>query len=530
MAPEQVSADPQVDHRVDLYAWVCLAYELLTGATPFGHRTPSAVYAAHLTETPTPVAVHRADAPPALAALVMQCLAKDPAARPASARSLVAVLEGVGTPSAIVAPRTTQPMNRTRAVVVGVIVLLAVVGGWQAVRWRGSRTATERAALGATSPATAMAVLLFENGSKDSTFDYFAEGLSDDVHSQLTQVQGLQVKARGSSMALHARGLEPREIGRTLAVTAVLSGVVRRSPDRVGITAEPVNVSTGDAMWSRTFDVPARDVVPLRDSLASAIAVALRGKLAPVASASAPALDPGTYDLLLRARYAADRSNFPRALENLQAALARSPGSPEVNAMLATVYVAFAATGVDKSDFLLTLAQQAAERAARHDPQSLAALRARTAVLRAQFQFPESYETIRQAAARDSSDIGLLLSASNSAWLVGRLDKIPLFAARALRVDPMNVQVFVISQYSAILRRDYRSALQFGARVLEVDPTTSLVSRTTPRRICSLARSTARWSTPVALRREACMATTCPWSSCSPPRGSGPPSIPSALS
>ena len=160
----------------------------------------------------------------------------------------------------------------------------------------------------------------------------------------------------------------------------------------------------------------------------------------------------------------------------------------------------------------------------------MAALRARADVLRAQFRFPESYETSRQAVARDSLDTRLLFSASVGAWLVGRLDQLPAFAARALVIDPMNVQLLVNSQYSAILRRDYRSALQFGARVLEVDPTTSLVSRTTPRRICSLARSTARWSTPVALRREACIATTCPWSSCSPPRGSGPPSIPSALS
>src|SRR6185369_2886654 len=84
MAPEQVAGDPNVDHRADLYAWGCLAYELFTGAPPFTGDSPQRVLTAHLTTTPAPIASRRADLPAPIANLVMRCLAKEPAQRPAS--------------------------------------------------------------------------------------------------------------------------------------------------------------------------------------------------------------------------------------------------------------------------------------------------------------------------------------------------------------------------------------------------------------------------------------------------------------
>ena len=95
MAPEQAAGDPEVDHRADLYAFGCLAYELLAGQPPFHARTPQRVLAAHLSETPEPVAKLRADTPPALADLVMACLAKDPSQRPQSAAEIGRVLDTV---------------------------------------------------------------------------------------------------------------------------------------------------------------------------------------------------------------------------------------------------------------------------------------------------------------------------------------------------------------------------------------------------------------------------------------------------
>ncbi|MDF1502350.1 serine/threonine-protein kinase, partial [Roseisolibacter sp. H3M3-2] len=93
MAPEQLAADPQADHRVDLYAAGLLAYELCTGASPFVAESPRATLAAQLTRMPEPLHLLRPDVPPALSEVVMRCLAKEPADRPATAEALLADLE-----------------------------------------------------------------------------------------------------------------------------------------------------------------------------------------------------------------------------------------------------------------------------------------------------------------------------------------------------------------------------------------------------------------------------------------------------
>ena len=109
MAPEQAAADPHVDHRADIYAVGALAYEMLTGRTPFVVPTPQAMLAAHITQTPDPVSKHRPAVPPALNALLMRCLEKHPADRWQTASELLAQLEVVLTPSGGLTPSAAMP-------------------------------------------------------------------------------------------------------------------------------------------------------------------------------------------------------------------------------------------------------------------------------------------------------------------------------------------------------------------------------------------------------------------------------------
>ena len=106
MAPEQAAGDPGTDHRADIYAFGCMAYELLAGQSPFPGLPPHKLMVAHMSETPKPVAQLRPDCPPALATLVMQCLAKEPTARPTSATELLQRLDAVASPSA---PNAAMP-------------------------------------------------------------------------------------------------------------------------------------------------------------------------------------------------------------------------------------------------------------------------------------------------------------------------------------------------------------------------------------------------------------------------------------
>ena len=130
MAPEQISAAHVVDHRADLYAFGCVAYELLTGAPPFARTSLRATLAAHLGDTPVPIQQLRPDVPPAIADVVMRCLAKSPVARPASASWIIRAIDGTNgtTPSAT----ATVPV---RTVTAGVVVALAAAAAlWTILR------------------------------------------------------------------------------------------------------------------------------------------------------------------------------------------------------------------------------------------------------------------------------------------------------------------------------------------------------------------------------------------------------------
>src|SRR6266700_989216 len=117
MAPEQAAGDPTVDHRADLYAVGALGYELLTGRTPFGGLSPQGMLAAQVTTTPDPVTQHRDTVPPALAALIMRCLAKHPADRPQSAEELLGQLEGMATPTGATTPEQATISSGTAAAI-----------------------------------------------------------------------------------------------------------------------------------------------------------------------------------------------------------------------------------------------------------------------------------------------------------------------------------------------------------------------------------------------------------------------------
>jgi serine/threonine-protein kinase len=126
MAPEQAAADPDVDHRADIYSFGITAYEMLTGRPPFCDSSPRKLLAAHLTEAPEPVAAKRPDTPPALAALVMACLAKEPAERPQNAKELARLLEVVQAGEQRAAKAQAARGGLARQLALGLAALVAV--------------------------------------------------------------------------------------------------------------------------------------------------------------------------------------------------------------------------------------------------------------------------------------------------------------------------------------------------------------------------------------------------------------------
>jgi serine/threonine protein kinase len=135
MAPEQVSNARVVDHKADLYAFACVAYEMLTGAPPFVRASLRATMSAQVSATPTPLAQLRQEVPSPLADLLMRCLEKDPLQRPLSATAVVKVLDGLAAPPAapsLAAPESPAPQARTPLPVWlgALVVVLLVAAGW----------------------------------------------------------------------------------------------------------------------------------------------------------------------------------------------------------------------------------------------------------------------------------------------------------------------------------------------------------------------------------------------------------------
>lgn len=128
MSPEQASADPEIDHRADIYSFGCVAYEMLSGESPFGNRSPQQTLAAHVTETPPPLVARQPGIPSALAGVVMLCLAKLPGDRPQSAEALLTALDAISTPGA------SSRSRRGLGLAAGVAVLAL---GFLLVRPRG---------------------------------------------------------------------------------------------------------------------------------------------------------------------------------------------------------------------------------------------------------------------------------------------------------------------------------------------------------------------------------------------------------
>jgi eukaryotic-like serine/threonine-protein kinase len=340
MSPEQVAADPHVDHRADLYAWGCMAYELLIGTPPFVKESPQRVMAAHLSEAPAPIAPRRPDVPPRLERLVMRCLAKEPGDRPATADDLLQELDVVATPSvapeASSMPAAASSRRGARGMAVALGLVAVVVVAAVLVRALGHRS--ESAAKPAPSAADrSIAVLPLSNLSGDKDDDYFGIGLAEEMTRALSKT-GVRVIGRVSAGALLAKGLDERAIARELGVGSVLTGSVQRAAGQVRINVSLLSAD-GAVRWTDKYDRPLTNVFAVQDEIARAVAGKLLGALGVTAGASrVETSDPEAYSLFLQAQVLFGRrtaQTLQQSISLFERAVERDPKFARAQASLA---------------------------------------------------------------------------------------------------------------------------------------------------------------------------------------------------
>jgi len=361
MAPEQIAGD-DVDARADIYAWGVLAYELLTRAHPFADRkSAQALIAAHLTERPVNISKRRPDLPPAVSEIVMRSLEKDRGRRPASAEVLLGTLDSSPVRGGVFSNRR---------------VVIAVAGSAAALLLLTSFVVAKRnrsgakAASGTTAGTiNSIAVLPFSDLSPKKDQDYFAEGIAEELTTVLSKVEGLRVAARTSAFAFKGKEAQNVDIGQKLNVGAILEGTIRKAGDKLRVTAQLVDASSGYAIWSDRYDRKESDVFAVEDELAGSIANALRLKLS-FAGAHNPTAartrDVEAYNLYLQGRYFWNRrtaETAQKAIDFLEQSIRRDPSFTLAHSALAEAYIvlpAYANVDVAKA---LAKAKAEAERA-----------------------------------------------------------------------------------------------------------------------------------------------------------------------
>ncbi|MGI9077832.1 MAG: protein kinase domain-containing protein, partial [Gemmatimonadaceae bacterium] len=333
MAPEQASGDPATDHRADIYSLGCLGYELLTGKPPFADQELHRLTIAHAVEVPVPIGPGRPDVPRQLADLVMQCLEKNPNARPQSAREILGRLDSVGTP-ALQNRRPAGTASRIRmAIGIGVAVVAVLLAAGFAVKMRGRDQAMTPGG-----DVRSLAVLPFENVGGDTANTYFADGMADELTVALAKLPTLRVAARSSAYAFKGKRADVREVARALDVGAVLEGTVRRAGERLRVSAQLTSAADGLVMWSESYEREGSDIFAVQDDIAKAIATALRVKFdtgLPVR----PGTPQGTenleaYDLFLRGQYFQRGPGVRRAVEYFEQAIRKDPAFARAHAGL----------------------------------------------------------------------------------------------------------------------------------------------------------------------------------------------------
>ena len=486
MAPEQAAADPATDHRADIYSFGIMAYEMLTGQVPFKSKTPQALLAAQLTATPPPIPVARNDVPLALATLVMQCLEKEREKRPQSAREIAERLEHPDMVSGAFASASKLAAGRPNRVALYVTAVVAVIAaavttGVLMARRGEQRRAAQAAQVAAAAAAErgrAIAVLPFVNIGRDTTDEYLAEGLTNDLINVIGRVSGIRVASRSVAASAQQKFSSATEIGKALNVGKVLEGTVQRDGNRLRVTARVTNTDDGFMVWSDMFERELKDVFAVQDEISRAIADALGAQIAdeaPLRAASSRGTtDDVAYDLYLRGRHFFEQrgeASLRRALDLFTQATNRDKSYARAYAGIAAVYSVLPLHSRTSTESVYLPALEAATRAIELDSSLAEAYAARAQVQLPRWRWNEAEADYRRAIAIDPK------FAAGHQWLGELLlvrNRVPDAVAtlkRASELDP--VSPVIASSYSMALslaKRD-ADAIAQARRGVDLDST-----------------------------------------------------------
>ena len=300
MSPEQAFGESEVDGRSDQFSLACMLHEMITGRQLYSGSSPQAVIAKRMSGSIPGFEELTGRVAPDVISTLQRAMSLEPAGRFDTMREFAShlVLGGRSTPHSL------RLMHAP-----------------------------------ATAAAKSVAVLPFENLSSDPENEYLADGIAEEIISALSKVRTLRVAPRTTSFPMRTRRDDLQEVGRKLKVSTVLNGSVRKSGNRIRVTAELVNVSDGSQLWAERYDRELEDVFAIQDDIAEAIVKALRVILG---DAERKALKAKTRDIRAYEYYLRGRQYVDLRKKSLEYALTMFQKAVEIDPEYASAYAGLA--------------------------------------------------------------------------------------------------------------------------------------------------------------------------------------------
>jgi eukaryotic-like serine/threonine-protein kinase len=436
MAPEQVRGGT-LDARTDLFALGVMLYELSVGIRPFSGETPADVCSSILRDSPETLTHVRADLPADLGRIVGRCLEKDPRARFQTALDVCNEL---------------RQLKETRG-----------------SRPPPSRTAEHEA-------IRSLAVLPFENVSHDPAQEYFPDGMTEALISELARLKALRVISRTSAMKYKGVQRSLPEIARELSVDAILEGSALLVGKRVRVTVQLVAAKTDEMLWADRYDGEIEDVLDLQSRIAGTVAKEIAVQVSPSEVARLEKrrpVNPEAHVEYLKGRHTATAAS-PQAIElsllHFKRALELDPNYAPAWAGIAHCHVVRAGRGMAPPAEAGEQARSAAMRALELDD-SLAEAHAQLGAVATQnMDLQGAIRYLRRAIGLDPGLIGAYTILGRLYYCLERHREAEEAMLKALSLDPLSMLIHTCVGDAYYYAREFERSLVYYRRANELDP------------------------------------------------------------
>jgi eukaryotic-like serine/threonine-protein kinase len=454
MSPEQLRGH-DVDARADLWALGVVLYELLTGRAPFRRGHDLATLHAILHETPLPPSQLRPEVPPALDAVVLRLLEREPAARFADADTVLATL-AAGVSAAPPRRRRARIGQALMALSIGV---MAFAGIHASVR-DSARFDSAAVAAAAGVVQHSIAVLPFTDAAADT--DYFGDGVAEEILHVLRSVPELHVSARASAYAFRHTELPLREIAARLGVRTLLGGRVQRDSGRLRITAWLVDGTTDRELWAQSFAGDANELAAMQTAIAQAVLGALELQRAAVDSVAVlrATLSHSAHEAYLHGLFHWHRrspQSVQEAAHYFEQAIRLDSTFARAYAGLALAHAVLPVMTGTPAAFGLPNIERTAARALTFDPALADAYAALGYGYHQAWRWDDAERAFRRALELDPDHLAALQWYGEHAVKMGRADEAATLLARAVALDPL----------SAIVHLNHGLVLWLGGRTAD---------------------------------------------------------------